>query len=89
MRVQSEGGCEMKMIKPINFTALKERKRSRTYLDFVDLLAIERTLENLKNVIPESDILEKYLCATRNMKGKTLRKFGRRSPISFNEGVSQ
>ena len=79
----------MKMIKPINFTALKERKRSRTYLDFVDLLAIERTLENLKNVIPESDILEKYLCATRNMKGKTLRKFGRRSPISFNEGVSQ
>ncbi|MHB8372429.1 MAG: hypothetical protein ACYDAO_05300 [Thermoplasmataceae archaeon] len=79
----------MKMIKPINFNALKEKKRSRTYHDFVDLLAIERTLENLKNVIPESDILEKYLCATRNMKGKALRKFGRRSPISFNEGVSQ
>ncbi len=79
----------MKTIMPKNFTALKERKRSRMYHDFVDLLAIERTLENLKSVMPESNILEKYLGATRNMKGKTLRKFGRRSPVSFNEGVSQ
>lgn len=57
-----------------SLNALRRDKKSLMRSDLIDLLAIERSLQMLKEDLQESPILSIYLEATRKSKNKLLKK---------------
>ena len=55
-------------------------KQALMRTDLIDLLAIERSLQTLKEDLQESMLLEAYLRATRKAKIKLLKKLKMRIP---------
>ena len=63
-----------------SFSSGREKKMKKVLHESVDLLAIERTLENLKETIPDSSVLDNYISA--------MKKFEKTSKgIKIQEGV--
>lgn len=70
------------------WSSRKEKKMKESLHETADLLAIEKTLERLREIIPDSRVLDNYITATRKMKAEKMRKFDKNSRgIKFQDGV--
>ena len=58
----------------MNHSSNRKAKEAEMRTDLIDLLAIERALQTLKEDLQESMLLEAYLRATRKAKIKLLKK---------------
>ena len=64
----------------MNHSSNRKAKEAEMRTDLIDLLAIERALQTLKEDLQESMLLEAYLRATRKAKIKLLKKLKMRIP---------
>ncbi len=64
----------------MNHSSNRKAKEAEMRTDFIDLLAIERSLQTLKEDLQESVLLEAYLRATWKAKIKLLKKLKMRIP---------